>query len=371
MVVGSTRKYWYVAGIAAASVLLVIALIREDSWIIAAALISGAIQVVSAMMAWQAGVERVQPETSEPEPVPQPSPVVALLDEVLPLWSDGIQSAREILHANVDDLISSFSQLVGEVEQTLSQVASLQSDNDDSTIAGLLDSTRIELETVLEGLRRNLVEKSEFLTKISHLESFTEELLTMSTEVRSIAGQTNLLALNAAIEAARAGEAGRGFAVVADEVRKLSTSSGDAGSRMTDKTQSISAAMHEAVAAARSMSESDSEQLDSMASTIDTVLGRLQGSLEAVNDASRLLESSSREVSQRVHRIMVDLQFQDRVEQILEHVQSDLLRLGNALRESDGEIDREIWVQRLRSSFTTAEERGAPVAEDSQEVTFF
>lgn len=371
MAIGSGRTLWYGTGLAASCVLPVIAIFRADFWLIVVTLVVAALQVSMVLVAL--GAERREEVPTGNAVVAEPSspPVMHLLSDLLPLWSSSLQSARGLLHTNVEDLIGSFSHLVDEVEQTLSQVAALQSDNDESAIAGLLDTTRVELEAVLEGLRRNLVEKGDFLTKISHLESFTEELLAMSAEVRNIAGQTNLLALNAAIEAARAGEAGRGFAVVADEVRKLSTSSGDAGTRMTDKTQSISAAMQDAVGAARAMSRADGEQLDSMADTIDTVLGRLQGSLAAVNNASRLLEGTSRDVTQRVHRIMVDLQFQDRVEQILEHVQSDLERLCQALQESDAVIDREAWVQRLRSSFTTAEERGSPAAASSHEITFF
>jgi methyl-accepting chemotaxis protein len=181
-----------------------------------------------------------------------------------------------------------------------------------STATSAADGARKAHETV-EGMSKIKKAMEAVSARVSDLGDRSEEIGKIVATIDDIAAQTNLLALNAAIEAARAGEQGRGFAVVADEVRKLAERSSVATKEIAALVGGIQARVREAVGA---MQEGGKEvevgyRLAADAGVaLDDILarsGRVGRQVEQISKAARELEELSGgmvEAMDRINRIV-------------------------------------------------------------------
>ncbi len=147
-----------------------------------------------------------------------------------------------------------------------------------------------------EGMNKIVQASQETAQIIASLTNKTDQIGEITKVIDDIANQTNLLALNAAIEAARAGEQGRGFAVVADEVRKLAERTTKATKEIAETIKSIQQEVKEAD---KSMANAKSSVYEGMKLTeeIDMTLQEIYKSAKAVSDLIDNIVASSQEQS--------------------------------------------------------------------------
>jgi methyl-accepting chemotaxis protein len=306
--------------------------------------------------------------------------------DVLPLWSVHIEQSR----LQMETAVAALSQRFGSIVDRLGQALKASAPDGDHGAAGVFDRSRQELQGVLGSLHNALASNSAMHAEVQSLGRFVDELTQMAAEVANIAAQTNLLAINAAIEAAHAGDSGRGFAVLAQEVRKLSAMSGETGRRMAEKVGVIAAAIvstrrnAEVSAARESASALASEQ------TIHGVLGQLQGVTQALEGSAEVLQRASVDIQAEIVEALVQLQFQDRVSQRMTHVRHNIDRLPALLAATREQfeihgalkaVDAAALLAELEGSYAMADERnthrssGAPAVAAApsplEEVTFF
>lgn len=219
------------------------------------------------------------------------------------------ESARGLQQQNneIEQAATAVTEMTSAVEEVArNAVSTSEASSEASRSAG--DGRDLVLETV-GAIERMSSDVQATATLVTRLASQSRDIGKVLDVIRGLADQTNLLALNAAIEAARAGEAGRGFAVVADEVRALAHRTQQSTSEIERMIASIQGGTEEAVTSMRTSTERAESTLN-IARGAGLALDSIASAVAQINERNLVIASAAEEqaqVAREVDRNLVNI----------------------------------------------------------------
>ncbi|ACS78976.1 methyl-accepting chemotaxis protein [Maridesulfovibrio salexigens] len=264
----------------------------------------GAIEVILDQTAIREAQRKMQDVAERTQAI---SEQLSSASEELAAQVEQISNGSEIQHERITETATAMEQMnstIMEVARNASSASgkSMEAKHQAEEGAAIVSqSVRsiTEVSTIADDLRTNM----------ENLGKQTESIGTVMDVISDIADQTNLLALNAAIEAARAGEAGRGFAVVADEVRKLAEKTMTATHEVGSNVESIQQAMRtnmQAVESAVNAVEQTTELAAKSGSSLEAIVSTVEYSasqVEGIATASEEQSSASEQINSAISEI--------------------------------------------------------------------
>lgn len=156
------------------------------------------------------------------------------------------------------------------------------------SLSAIVEETAASLEEIAGSVTQLADQVSEVMLLMTEVSTGANEIGQVSSVVRGLSDQSNLLGLNAAIEAARAGDAGKGFSVVANEIRKLATNSKDNVAQIDDLTKNISNSirnLNNAFSGINELTTNQAASIEEISATVQEISRNAQ-SLSAMAESS-------------------------------------------------------------------------------------
>ena len=205
-------------------------------------------------------------------------------------------------------------------------------------------SAKHQIEDSINNVKQLAQEITTSAQAITTLEQNVQDISSVLDVIRGIAEQTNLLALNAAIEAARAGEQGRGFAVVADEVRTLASKTQDSTEEIQRTIKCLQEAAHKAVET-MNFSEQNSDktvvEVDATGHSLAIITGEIDNISNMINQISSNSSQQyqiSQHLSERISTIVKSLDETDQLSDMSAEDSHKLVHLSQTLQEQVGQF---------------------------------
>ncbi|MDH0045544.1 methyl-accepting chemotaxis protein [Pseudomonas juntendi] len=229
------------------------------------------------------------------EKISESSNMLASASEELHAVTEDTNRGLNQQSAEIDQAATAVNQMTAAVEEVARNAVNTADDSkaaDKSTYQG-----REKVSQALESINRLVGNVSDTSEEVKLLAQNANEISQVLVVIRSIAEQTNLLALNAAIEAARAGEAGRGFAVVADEVRALAYRTQQSTGEIEKMIEGIQSGTDRAVDAMNESQERANGTLQ-VAREANDALDVIGEAIASINQKNLVIASASEEQAQ-------------------------------------------------------------------------